>query len=227
MRLGIAAVGSLTVLLTLVPGVPARAETGFRDSGRDVRVLQTRLKRLGFPPGPVNGRYGKETRSAVWAFQKANGLKATNQINRRTARALWQPRKLRPLVRGAHGRRIEIDLRRQLLTVWQGRRPLLVSHISTGANKYYCDNGVCGFARTPIGDFRVTRKIKGWHTGRLGSMYYPAFFVGGVALHGSTAVPGRPASHGCVRIPLHNAKRVYRLVRIGTPVHVRNPDRRR
>ncbi|WP_460302062.1 L,D-transpeptidase family protein [Actinocorallia aurea] len=221
MRLGIAAVGSVTVLLTLVPGSSASAETGFRDSGRDVRILQQRLKALGYSPGRVNGRYGKETRSAVWAFQKVNGIRPSGTIGAKTRRALWHPRRLRSLVPGAHGRRVEIYLKRQILVVWKGRRPVLISHVSTGANRYYCDHGVCGFARTPIGDFRVTRRHKGWHTGRLGAMYYPAYFVGGVALHGSTEVPARHASHGCIRIPMHNAKRIYRMAPVGTRVYVR------
>ncbi|MDX6738410.1 L,D-transpeptidase family protein [Actinocorallia sp. A-T 12471] len=226
MRLGIGVVGSLTLVFALVPGGGAAAETGYRDGGRDVRILQKRLKELGFPPGKVNGRYGKATRSAVWAFQHANGIRPTARINAATRRALWHPRKLRPLAPG-RGRRVEIDLRRQLLVVWKGRKPVLASHISTGANKSYCDHGLCGFARTPTGDHRVTRRIKGWHTGRLGAMYYPAFFVGGVALHGSTSVPNRPASHGCVRIPMHNAKAVYRMAPVGTRVYVRGAAKRR
>ncbi|WP_170201823.1 L,D-transpeptidase family protein [Actinocorallia herbida] len=220
MRLGIAAVGSVTVLLTLVPGGSAAAETGFHDAGRDVRVLQRRLKELGYAPGRVNGRYGKETRSAVWAFQKVNGIKPSARIGAKTRRALWHPRRIRPLV-PAHGRRVEIRLRPQILVVWEGRRPVLISHVSTGANRSYCDHGVCGFARTPTGDFRVTRRVKGWHTGRLGAMYYPAYFVGGIAMHGSTEVPARHASHGCIRIPLHNAKRIYKMAPVGTPVYVR------
>jgi lipoprotein-anchoring transpeptidase ErfK/SrfK len=42
----------------------------------------------------------------------------------------------------------------------------------------------------------------------------------GWALHGYADVPNRPASHGCARLPLPEAKLVYDFVSIGTPVRV-------
>jgi len=39
-----------------------------------VRTLQNRLVRAGYPPGPVDGRYGPLTEHAVLRFQAANGL---------------------------------------------------------------------------------------------------------------------------------------------------------
>src|SRR6202020_1756889 len=41
---------------------------------RRVRVLQDRLARAGFSPGPFDGRYGVRTQSAVMRFQAARGL---------------------------------------------------------------------------------------------------------------------------------------------------------
>ncbi len=244
MRLAFAATGSMTVLLTLLPGpagaggsastaaknelLPALTRTvRYKDYNQDVQILQEHLRRWGYSPGPVNGYYGDETATAVWAFQKVNGLRPVMKADERTRDALFAPVRIRPLVRRAPGRRIEIDLRRRLLVVWKHHRPVLVTHVSTGADTSYCERGMCGFARTPVGNFRVTRRIKGWHTGRLGAMYYPAFFRGGVALHGSLTVPRRKASHGCVRIPMHLAKKVYRFARVGTPVYVRKPAKKR
>jgi hypothetical protein len=232
MRFALAATGSAILLLPLFPGsagardelLPALTRTvRYKDYNQDVQILQEHLRRWGYSPGPVNGYYGEETRSAVWTFQKVNGLRPTTRVDERTRDALFAPVRVRPLVKGAPGRRIEIDLRRRLLVVWKRHRPVLVTHVSTGADTSYCDRGVCGFARTPVGNFRVTRRIKGWHTGLLGSMYYPAFFHGGVALHGSLSVPLRKASHGCVRIPMHVARKVYRHAKIGMPVYVRKP----
>jgi lipoprotein-anchoring transpeptidase ErfK/SrfK len=51
-------------------------------------------------------------------------------------------------------------------------------------------------------------------------MYYPVYFVGGVAVHGSPSVPRRPASHGCIRIPMYAAKAFYGTTPIGTVVLV-------
>ncbi|MFD0885892.1 L,D-transpeptidase, partial [Streptosporangium algeriense] len=144
-----------------------------------------------------------------------------------TWRAMAGPARVRPLVPGGSPSRVEIDLSRQLLTVWRDGRAVLVSHVSTGARKSYCVRGHCGFADTPPGDFRVGRRVRGWSVGPLGAMYHPVYFNGGIAVHGSTLVPRRPASHGCVRVPLHNAVPLFRMLRPGEPVHVRRPALRR
>ncbi len=39
-----------------------------------VRALQSRLMRAGYPPGPIDGRYGPRTQQAVTRFQAARGL---------------------------------------------------------------------------------------------------------------------------------------------------------
>ena len=44
--------------------------------------------------------------------------------------------------------------------------------------------------------------------------------VGAFAIHGYHSVPSYPASHGCVRIPIWVAPRVYSLIDYGTTVYV-------
>jgi lipoprotein-anchoring transpeptidase ErfK/SrfK len=51
-------------------------------------------------------------------------------------------------------------------------------------------------------------------------MYFSSFFVGAFAIHGYHSVPPYPASHGCVRIPLWAATRIYSLVDYGTNVYI-------
>lgn len=53
--------------------VPVR----FGDSGAAVRLLQTRLKALGYLSGSVDGEFGTNTQTAVSLFQKAHGLEVT------------------------------------------------------------------------------------------------------------------------------------------------------
>jgi lipoprotein-anchoring transpeptidase ErfK/SrfK len=50
------------------------------------------------------------------------------------------------------------------------------------------------------------------------------FFIGTTfAIHGDIHVPRRPASHGCVRIPIHIAAFFHTLVPTpGTPVYIRS-----
>ncbi len=54
-------------------------------SGSDV---QKALKRAGYDPGPVDGRLGKKTKSAIKAFQKNQGLTADGIIGEKTWSAL-------------------------------------------------------------------------------------------------------------------------------------------
>jgi localization factor PodJL len=46
-----------------------------------VRSVQADLARLGFNPGPVDGQMGSRTRSAILAYQRANGLSPTGRID--------------------------------------------------------------------------------------------------------------------------------------------------
>ncbi len=75
-------------------------------------------------------------------------------------------------------------------------------------------------AVTPSGSFRIERRIKGKRKSYLGLLYDPLYFKGGFAIHGAPSVPGYPASHGCVRIPLHVSRWLFDNVPNRTPVYL-------
>ncbi|MGH9751876.1 MAG: L,D-transpeptidase [Blastocatellia bacterium] len=121
----------------------------------------------------------------------------------------------------AESPRIEVDLSRQILSVIDASGDVTkVLPISSGSGKWYVSEGERRRAITPTGRFRVYRKIPGWRKSRLGLMYYPVYIIGGIAIHGSPSVPRRPASHGCIRIPMSAAKAFYNTTPIGTLVVV-------
>ncbi|MGW4791465.1 L,D-transpeptidase family protein [Nonomuraea sp. NPDC004297] len=191
------------------------------DKGEAVKALQRRLHAGRYYFGKINGVYDDQTKMAVWALQKNRRMLAQGEVGPRVWMALNRPSRRRPLVPEGGANRVEINLSNQILTVYRDRKPALISHISPGAEVRYCKDGRCGNAVTPVGNFRVTTKAPGWTTGRLGSMYNSLYFYGGVAMHGSTKVPLRPASHGCVRVPLTTSKRLFEMVQVGEPVYVR------
>jgi hypothetical protein len=206
---------------TTVPPPPAEPEILERGTaGPRTQALQQRLVDMRFDPGPVDGEFGRKTQMAVWAFQKINGLPADGRVTP----AVWQamqtagaPAPLRP---GGPGDRVEVDLARQVLFLYDGGSLRLITHISTGTGEEYCDNGHCGVAITPTGDYDVYRRIDGWRESPLGQLYNPLYFTRGWAIHGAPSVPNHPASHGCVRVPMHIAEYLPGLVTNGEPVYV-------
>ncbi|GII53869.1 hypothetical protein Pth03_22580 [Planotetraspora thailandica] len=197
--------------------------------GSVVRTLQTRLKQLGYVPGKIDGVYGSGTRSAVYAFQKVQGIKPTSTVSGTTWRGLEKPKAPSVLVPKGKPTRVEVNLTKQIMVLYKGGKRKLISHISSGSGIPYVEwvvwNGkrqkFTGNAKTPTGNYKTTWRVKGWHRSYLGSLYNPIFFNGGIALHGATSVPLYPASHGCVRLPMPVAEILPGLVGTGVPVHVR------
>jgi hypothetical protein len=205
---------------TAVPAPPSD-ELARGTSGPPVEALQRRLTELHLDPGAVDGRFGGGTFAAVLAFQQLAGLEANGVVGPQTEAALAAPPTVAPLVPNGEPDRVEVDLARQVLLLWQGGQLRLVTHVSTGSGERYCQDGRCGTATTPTGAFRFSWRWPGWRESRLGKLYNPVYFTSsGIAVHGSTSVPTYPASHGCVRIPMHIAEYFPGLVHTGEAVYV-------
>ncbi len=200
----------------LVPGM----------QGEAVRALQERLVALRYDPGKVDGRYGGGLTSAVMAFQKVHGLPRNGRATPDVLAAIAAATDPAPMLPDGGPTRIEVDFKRQVLFLWRDGALLRILPVSTGNGKRYCAEGRCGVAVTPSGSYRVERRQAGKRRSYLGLLYDPLYFKGGYAIHGSPSVPASPASHGCVRIPLHMSRWFYDNVPDRTPVYLiggRNP----
>ncbi|HEX2064246.1 MAG TPA: L,D-transpeptidase family protein [Acidimicrobiales bacterium] len=217
-----AEVTSTTVTSTTKPKVAPKAPAGLGPGARggSVLALERRLDELRYDVGKVDGVFDSTTGHAVMAFQKVHGMsrtgRATNDVVTRLATATTPG----ALVAGGGATRIEVDIKRQVLFLYRGNALHRIVSVSTGSGKRYCVEGQCDNAVTPGGSFRITRRITGWRTSRLGRLWNPLYFNGGIAIHGSPSVPGYPASHGCVRIPMSTAGWLPGVVPNGTPVYV-------
>jgi N-acetylmuramoyl-L-alanine amidase len=214
-RLPSGAPGVLAVRVAVVPtagyvaprpraltAVVARPNLALSSTGPSVLALERRLAELRYALPSVDGSFGLETTQAVLAFQAVERLPRTGRVDVRTWRRLVAARTPLPRLRGTH---IEVSKGSQyLMTVKDGRVTAIV-HVSTGAT-----------GNTPIGTFRIYRKSVGWDW----VLWYPMYFLRGFAIHGYPSVPSYPASHGCVRIPMWIAPRLFGQFTYGQTVTV-------
>ncbi len=165
--------------------------------GRRVVQLQRRLHDLGYWL-PIDGSYGPLTQQAVYAFQKYERLARTGSINIQTNTRLLQAK--RPVARSSSGDLTELDIARQIAFIVRDGRVKWVFNTSTGTETPYTFEGVTSIAHTSRGRFVIQRHIDGLRISRLGQLWRPKYFDGGIAFHGSRSIPPWPASHGCARL---------------------------
>jgi len=109
-----------------------------------------------------------------------------------------------------------VSIARQRIQVYDGRRLVAQSPVSTG---------MAGF-RTPTGVFSILQKRR-YHESNIYSGAPMPFMQrltwSGIALHAG-ALPGYPASHGCIRLPHSFAAELWGMTRLGTRVVVAPDD---
>ncbi|HEX2042632.1 MAG TPA: L,D-transpeptidase family protein [Acidimicrobiales bacterium] len=214
-----------TTTTTAAPAPPASKPPppglGPGSRGPEVASLERRLEALRYDPVTVDEVYDHNTAYAVTAFQKVHGMsrtgRATDDVVAKVNQTTAPPP---PLVPGGGPTRVEIDLDRQVLFLYEGNNLSKILPVSSGNGQRFCSEGWCRRAITRVGSFAVYTTARGWQKSPLGRLYNPLYFDGGIAVHGSQSVPASPASHGCVRIPMAAAEWFPRRVTLGTPVYV-------
>ncbi|MEK6287133.1 MAG: L,D-transpeptidase family protein [Acidobacteriota bacterium] len=182
-----------------------------------ISEAQQRLADLGYWIGEADGKWGEASRHGLIAFQKVEDRLRTGKLTIGELEALRTATPPSPREPGfAH---IEVDLKRQVLFVVAASGEVSkILPVSTGNGKPFEIEGETEPAITPVGRFRIYRKIPGWRKSKLGLLYYPNYIVGGIAIHGNPAVPTQPASHGCIRIPMFASEEFSEMTPIGTQV---------
>ena len=208
------ALGGILPVTGKVPPKVRRAET------INIFEAETLLSNLGYWIVKVDGVSDASTRQAIIAFQKVQGRNRTGKLDAADVEALrfGQAPQAKFQTNAAH---IEIDLTRQVLFLTDSSGDVVrILPVSSGNEKKYFDQGKWQVAHTPRGTFRIERKVNGVRKASLGDLYFPLYFYGGVAIHGSNSVPPFPASHGCVRIPRFADRAFSRMVPVGMEVYV-------
>ncbi|OUL32007.1 hypothetical protein BV372_19790 [Nostoc sp. T09] len=111
---------------------------------------------------------------------------------------------------------IQIDLSKQRLIAWEGKKPVYAITISTGKKS----------TPTRIGTFKIQTKLKS--TRMRGRDYdvpdvpYAMFYQGSYGIHGAYWHRrfGTPVSHGCVNVAPDHAKWLFNWASVGTSVFI-------
>ncbi|MFM2168701.1 MAG: hypothetical protein RIS79_3072 [Verrucomicrobiota bacterium] len=106
---------------------------------------------------------------------------------------------------------VTVDLSSQRAWVTKNGKVIAITPVSTGREGY----------RTPAGRYVITDKYRS-HTSTLYHCEMPWFMrlnCGAIGLH-SGYVTGRPASHGCIRLPYDQAKLFFTLTSVGDEVQI-------
>ena len=228
--------------------VPISQTLGKGSAGVEIKMVQDRLIELNFDPGEPDGVFGERTRQAVWAFEKLVMGVPRDDITGKVDAQMWSrmqdPLEILPRRPDATPNHTEVYLPEQVLIVFRGNVPAIITHISSGTassatDEEWCEEvtispgeqdnetgtqaikkGVCGVSWTPGGVYKFYRLVVGRRESQLGGMYNPVYFNKGIAVHGAQEVPAVPASHGCIRMPMHISEYFQTLVSKGDQVFV-------
>lgn len=111
-----------------------------------------------------------------------------------------------------------VSLGKQRITIYDADGWILRAPVSTG------QPGL----DTPAGIYSILEKEEEHYSNRYDDAYMPhmqRITWSGIALHGG-ALPGHPASHGCIRLPYEFAERLYGITKLGMRIIVARNDPR-
>lgn len=218
--------------------VPFPGIVQYGSSGDHVRRIQTRLYQMGFYVKNITGNFGKETQSAVRAFQTQNGLVSDGVVGRDTWQVLFfgedivdvsatpkpTPKPTPPPYR------LTIDITNQITTAYSLDEN---GEYTVVERRMICSTGTDSDP-TPIKTFVLNGRTERWcYFPKWGShAQYWTRLDAANAFHsviyrspdpmalatGSYSGLGKKASHGCVRLMVDDAKWIYDNCGKGTEV---------
>src|SRR4051812_6187330 len=181
------------IKLMLVPG---RNAAGGLIMGKYFTALALGLAVAAAPASPILAQ-GAKTSAQLKLAKQADALKPGEWV--------WAPQiaKSGPVL-------VYVDLGRQRATVYRNGVRIGVSTISSGKDGY----------ETPTGVFTILEKDQAHRSRTYDNAPMPfqqRLTWKGVAMHAGN-LPGSPASHGCVRLPMEFAKRLFGVTPMGGTV---------
>ena len=132
---------------------------------------------------------------------------ADEEIGLRPGEYVWQPEL------ASEGEiEIVVSLPLQRAYVYRGGVLIGITTVSTGRTGN----------ETPVGTFNILQKRREHYSNLYNNAPMPFMLRltwDGIALHAGQ-IPGHPASHGCVRLPMDFARALFTATEVGASVHV-------
>jgi peptidoglycan hydrolase-like protein with peptidoglycan-binding domain len=198
--------GLATVVAKPVRVTVVRAYAGPGSRGPAVKLLQDKLAALHYVV-PRSGVYDSGTGNAIMAWRKVAGYSRTFVATTDVFAGLLKGRGVFKVRHPGDGRHVEARINAQVLALIDKGKVQRIYHTSSGAPA----------TPTVRGRFRVYMKTPGTNAK---GMVDSSYFIRGYAIHGYPDVPAYNASHGCLRVPIPNARSIYDWLRIGDVVWV-------
>jgi L,D-transpeptidase-like protein len=171
------------------------------------RLLQISLNSLAYI-SPLNGKLDDATRRAVLAFRKVQNWRRTGSPTSDVFRRVFNGGGAFKLRHEGPSKHVEGDLKHQVIVLVDNGKPDQIYTMSSGKPS----------TPTVQGTFQFYRSQPGSNSH---GMYYSRYFYRGYAVHGYPSVPATyPASHGCLRVPIPDAYRIYQSIDIGETIYV-------
>ncbi|MEJ7892984.1 MAG: L,D-transpeptidase [Solirubrobacteraceae bacterium] len=178
----------------------------FGSDGPVAGLFNRELRKLKYA-APRSGTYDSATGRAVMAYRKVNGLPRTESPSDAIVRDVLAGRGAYKVRHPSLGKHLETDLSQQTLALVDGDKLVRVYTTSSGAPA----------TPTVRGTYRFYRKDLG--TNSLG-MVHASYFIGGYAIHGYKSVPPYGASHGCLRVPIPDALKIFDWIELEDRIRV-------
>jgi lipoprotein-anchoring transpeptidase ErfK/SrfK len=185
-----------------------------------ISEIQEQLAERNLYHAPITSKYDTATSQAITLFQEEENLAATGIIDGVTYCRLHQA-KARHIIPTFAAKRADLTLPRANILITTSSRQLTLFNGNAPVHQYPVGIGK-STTPTPLGDYAIALKLMN-PGGMLGTRWLGLNYDS-YGIHGTNQpwLIGNMVSHGCIRMHNSSVEELFTLVRVGTPVYIRN-----
>lgn len=182
--------------------------------------IQKKLTAYQLYHAPITNKYDVTTSQAVTLFQEDAHLPATGLMDGLTYCRLYQNASIE-VQPATLNKRADFTLPRANILITSSSRQLTLFNGNAPIRQYPVGVGKSA-TPTPLGDYAIAVKVMN-PGGALGTRWLGLNYDS-YGIHGTNQpwLIGTMVSHGCIRMHNSNVEELFTLVKVGTPVYIRN-----